>query len=173
MTNKTPSGARKHHKGTKPGTHKMGQMFFFFLLSSSVRLAQYCVNLSRWFTHETAAFCTEQCTTSSRISTSKSREALITACSNPWLSVWYAIFDYLYTCALKDHLATKRISTQAHWIRNTVVACTWAWDWKTGVCVLSIEQGTWIYPNEWMNEWMNKWSSENVMVLALSNSAWR
>ena len=39
-------------------------MFFFFLLSSD-GLAQYCVNLSRWFTHETAAFCTEQCTTPS------------------------------------------------------------------------------------------------------------
>jgi len=38
---------------------------FFFLLSSSDGLAHYCVNLSRWFTHETAAFCTEQCTTPS------------------------------------------------------------------------------------------------------------
>ena len=41
-------------------------MFFFLLLlllSSSDGLAQYYVNLSRWFTHETAAFCTEQCTT--------------------------------------------------------------------------------------------------------------
>ena len=36
----------------------------FFLLSSD-GLAQYCVNLSHWFTHETAAFCTEQCTTPS------------------------------------------------------------------------------------------------------------
>ena len=33
-----------------------------YLLSSD-RLAQYCVNLSRWFTHETAAFCMEECTT--------------------------------------------------------------------------------------------------------------
>ena len=32
---------------------------------SSDGLAQYCVNLSRWFTHETAAFCMEQCTTPS------------------------------------------------------------------------------------------------------------
>jgi len=38
--------------------------FFFFLLSSD-GLAQYCVNLSRWFTHETAAFYTEQRTTPS------------------------------------------------------------------------------------------------------------
>jgi len=38
--------------------------FFFFLLSSD-GLAQYCVNLSRWFTHETVAFSMEQCTTPS------------------------------------------------------------------------------------------------------------
>ena len=37
--------------------------FFFFFFLSSDGLAQYCVNLSRWFTHETAAFSTEQCTT--------------------------------------------------------------------------------------------------------------
>jgi len=61
MANKTPSGARKHRKGTKPTTRKMVQMFFFLL--SSDGLARYCVNLSQWFTHETAAFCTEQCTT--------------------------------------------------------------------------------------------------------------
>ena len=44
----------------------MSQMFFFlpaFFFLSSDGLAQYCVNLSRWFKHETAAFCTEQCTT--------------------------------------------------------------------------------------------------------------
>jgi len=35
----------------------------FFL--SSDGLAQCCVNLSRWFMHETAAFSTEQCTTPS------------------------------------------------------------------------------------------------------------
>ena len=40
---------------------------FFFLLSSD-GLAQYCMILSRWFTHETAAFCTERCTTPSLFS---------------------------------------------------------------------------------------------------------
>ena len=33
--------------------------FFFFSLLSLDGLAPYCVNLSRWFTHETAAFSTE------------------------------------------------------------------------------------------------------------------
>ena len=34
---------------------------FFFLSSSSDNLALHCLNLSRWFSHETAAFSTEQC----------------------------------------------------------------------------------------------------------------
>jgi len=35
MTNKTPSGARKHHKSksTNPRTRKTGQLFFFLLSS--------------------------------------------------------------------------------------------------------------------------------------------
>ena len=53
-----------------------GQIVFlsssFFL--SSDGLAQHCVNLSRWFTHETAAYSTEQCTTPSPL-TSKPRKA--------------------------------------------------------------------------------------------------
>jgi len=40
---------------------KRAKCFSFFQSSSSDGLAQYCVNLSRWFTHETA-FCMEQCT---------------------------------------------------------------------------------------------------------------
>jgi len=34
MTNKSPSGAIKHHEGTKPGARKMGEMFFFLSSSS-------------------------------------------------------------------------------------------------------------------------------------------
>ena len=39
--------------------------FIFFRLLSSDRLVLYCVNLSRWLTHETVAFCIERCTTPS------------------------------------------------------------------------------------------------------------
>jgi len=39
--------------------------FFLSFFLSSDGLAQYCVNLSRWFTHETAAFSTEQYSTPS------------------------------------------------------------------------------------------------------------
>jgi len=71
MANSTPSGAVKHRKSTEPESGQTVKMFFFlssffFLLSSSSDgLAQHCVNLSRWFTHETAAFSREQCTTPS------------------------------------------------------------------------------------------------------------
>jgi len=61
MTNKTPNGAEKYHESTEPESTKTTKLFFFLLLSSD-RLAQYCINLSRWFMHETAAFYTEQCT---------------------------------------------------------------------------------------------------------------
>jgi len=49
-----------------------------FLLSSD-GLAQYFVNLSRWFTHKTAAFSTEQCTTPSLF---RNIEASQGACSH-------------------------------------------------------------------------------------------
>ena len=45
------------------------------------------------------------------------------------------------------HLFTQQrheIITQDRWIRNTVSVCTWAWDRRTGVCIVfSIERGTW------------------------------
>jgi len=69
MANSTPSGAVKHRESTEPESGQTVKMFFFLsfflLLSSSDGLAQHCVNLSRWFTHETAAFYIEQCTTPS------------------------------------------------------------------------------------------------------------
>ena len=82
MTNKTPTGARKHRESTQPNSSKTAKLFFFLLLSfflSSDGLAQYCVNLSRWFTHETAAFSTEQCTTPSLF---HNFEASLGACSH-------------------------------------------------------------------------------------------
>jgi len=71
-----------------------GQIVFLLLLSfflPSDGLAQYCVNLLRWFTHETAAFSTEQCTTPSLF---HNFEALQGACSHHMLY-------YLYSHSLK------------------------------------------------------------------------
>jgi len=68
MTNKTPSGAEKHHENTEPESTKMTKLFFFLLLLLSPDgLAQYCINLSCWFKHETVAFYTEQCMTPSNL----------------------------------------------------------------------------------------------------------
>ena len=69
---KTPSGTEKHHESTEQESTKTPIVF----LLSSDGLAQYCINLSRWFTHE-AAFYTEQCTTPSLFTTSQSRKALV------------------------------------------------------------------------------------------------
>lgn len=41
-------------------THNLQNGQIFFLLISSDKLAQHCLNLSRWFSHETTAFSTEQ-----------------------------------------------------------------------------------------------------------------
>ena len=57
MTNKTPGGVEERQESIEPENSKMAKMFS----SSSEGLAQHCVN-SRWFAHETAAFYTEQCT---------------------------------------------------------------------------------------------------------------
>jgi len=69
MINKIPSGAEKHHESTEPESAKTTKLFFFFLFFLSfflqTVLAQYCVNLTHWFMHKTAAFYTEQCTTPS------------------------------------------------------------------------------------------------------------
>ena len=59
--------SRWHEKASRKYPTKqqqIGQIVILLFLSSD-GLAQYCVNLSRWFTHETAAFSTEQCTTPS------------------------------------------------------------------------------------------------------------
>jgi len=66
--NSTPSGAKKHHKSTEPESHQTAKMFFFLSSSSSDRLVQICVTLSRWFSQKTAAFFTEQCTSPSLFS---------------------------------------------------------------------------------------------------------
>ena len=111
MTNKTPSGARKHRKGTKPTTRKTAKCFsFFFLLSflffllSSDGLAQYCMTPSRWFTHETAAMHNPI----AFFTTLKSRKALITTHSKTMASsLGHHFHSYLYACTLKDCLANE------------------------------------------------------------------
>jgi len=109
VTNKTHNGARKRHESTQPNSSKTAKLFFFLLLSSD-GLAQYCVNLSRWFTHETAAFSTEQCTTPSLFHNFEVSQG---ACSHSLKHYGFLFWDAIcfictYACALKRHLATTR-----------------------------------------------------------------
>jgi len=77
----------------------------FFL--SSDGLAQCCGNLLRWFTHETTAFFTEQCTTPSLFHNFEVSQGVVATHLNTTASNLGRHFLYLYyACALKDHLAT-------------------------------------------------------------------
>ena len=65
LTNKTPSGAEKHHESTESENTKTTKLFFFFVFFRSFfRRASSILRQSLVLvTHETAAFYTEHCTT--------------------------------------------------------------------------------------------------------------
>jgi len=56
MMNNIPSGAKRHRES------------IFIFISSSDGLVQIGMTLSRWFSHKTAAFSNEQCTSPSLLS---------------------------------------------------------------------------------------------------------
>ena len=70
--------------------------FFLSFFLSSDGVAQYCVNLSRWFTHEKAAFSTEQCTTPSLFHNFEARKAHVATHLNTTASNLGRHFLYLY-----------------------------------------------------------------------------
>ena len=84
-------------------------MFFGFLLSTSDGLAQRCVNFSRWFTQETAAFYTEKCTAPPLLHNIVVSQGARSHLLKTMASTLGRHFLYLYgACALRDHLATAR-----------------------------------------------------------------
>ena len=100
MTNKTPRVAKNRRESTTPDTRKTGKLFFFLLLLLSDGLAQRRLNRSSWFSQETAAFHTEQCTSPSlfrNLQVFTRRLQLPTHLSTP--------FSCLYACALKRSLS--------------------------------------------------------------------
>ena len=62
MTNNLPSGAKKALQNYQTRKSLNGQSVFLLYLSSSTSDRLNCVTLLRWFSQETAAFYTKQCT---------------------------------------------------------------------------------------------------------------
>jgi len=104
MTNNTPSGAKKHRESTEPD----GQNVFLpssSSVSSSDWLVQICMT-SRWFLHKTAAFFTEQCTSSSLFS----RFEVTRGHLNRSLKNYGFLYDAIFSSRVRmrtDHLAAK------------------------------------------------------------------
>jgi len=105
MTKKTPSGARKYREGTKPGTRKTGQMFFFFLQTDYLNTVLTShAGLRTKQQHFLRSSAQPHCF----FTTSKSHKAHVST-QTLRLPIWDAIFFICtYACTLKDHLATTR-----------------------------------------------------------------
>ena len=86
--------SRKYHTRHSQNGQIVFLSFFFFFLSSD-NLAQRCLNLSRWFSHETAAFSTEQCNVPSLFATSKSSPGGCSCPLNNYGFICHAIFTFV------------------------------------------------------------------------------
>jgi len=119
MTNKIPSGTRKHHQSTKPGVRKRAKCisFFFFFLSSFFRQASSILyNLSWWFTHETAAFL-QSSAQPHRLFTKVLQGARNHSLKNYGFQFGMPFFQFhLYTCTLEHHLHV--VMTRNHYSRS-------------------------------------------------------
>ena len=127
--NNTPSGTKKHRKSTEPESRQTEKMFFFLSSSSSSSspssssdgLVQICITLSQWFSHKTAAFSTEQCTSPSVFS----RFEVSRSSANHSLKNYGFLCDAIFSSHVRlrtNHLAMKcnYYAAQDCWIRNTV-----------------------------------------------------
>ena len=97
-------------------SHQTAKMFFS---SSSDRLVQICVTLSWWFSHKTAAFFTEQCTSPLLFS----RFEVTRGDSNRSLKNYGFLCDAIFSSRVRmhtNHLARNVIIMQDCWIGNTV-----------------------------------------------------
>ena len=90
---------RYQTRNSQNGPNVFLSSFFFFFLLSSDRLVQICVTLSLWFSHKTAAFFTEQCTSPSL----SSRFEVTRGDSNRSLKNYGFLYDayflHVYACA--------------------------------------------------------------------------
>ena len=115
MTKNTPSGAKSIAKVPNQKVTRRPKCFSLFQnvflsssssSSSSDGLVQICVTLSRWFSHKTAAFFTEQCTSPSLFS----RFEVTRGDSNRSLKNYGFLYDAIFSSRVRmrtNHLATK------------------------------------------------------------------
>ena len=106
MTKNMSSSMKKYHESTKPESCQTVKMFSFFFFFYFRRASLKIVTLSRWFSHITAAFYTEQCINSLLL---QKNYGFI--CKTPFSSL---------VCMCTKYLAWIVIITQDWWIRNTV-----------------------------------------------------
>ena len=120
MTNNTPSGAKKHHKSTEPESCQTKINVFLSSSSSSDGLVQICVTLSRWFSHKTAAFSTEQRTSPSLFLCLKSHEAVWTT---HWRTMASFATPFFFMCmhVHKSHQWKRKIAElEKSWCAGSV-----------------------------------------------------
>ena len=150
MTNKTPSGARKHHESSKPKTCKTAKAFlssFFRGATCSSVLRVPLTPVSTWSSSLLYGAVHNPIACSQIRSLTRHSWPLT---QKLWLPVCDPIFSFLYTCTPKDHLAMKRNNC---WIRTTV-----------GI-YLGLGLKNWYMHcvfnrTRWMNEWVSEWVSE-------------
>ena len=98
MMNNKSSGDKKHRKSTEPESWQTAKINVF--LFSSDELVQIYVTISRWFSHKTAAFFTEQCTSPSLFSRIEVSQGDLNRSLKNYDFHYDAIFfPHMYTCA--------------------------------------------------------------------------
>ena len=154
MMNNTPSGMKKHRESTEP---EICQMFFFpSSSSSSDGLVQNYTTHSRWFSCQTAAFYTEQCTSPSPFHNFK-----VTWKASNWsLKNYMASFVMPFSSLVHmqtNHLATKQLLLlfKIDELKNTVVYM------ETGrVFVIHCWLGVWTELSQWFFREYCYWGSQ-------------
>ena len=107
MTSNMPTGAKKHRENTEPESHQMAKCFSFFFFFLFRQASSNCVTLSQWFSHKTAAFWPDQCTSPLLFHNLEvSRGG-----SNQSLKNYGFISDAIFKnwCMRTNHLATKQL----------------------------------------------------------------
>ena len=102
-------------------------------LSSSGGLAQYCVNFSWRFMHETAVFIWSSAVLFHNFEVSQGSHSHSLKKYGFQFGMSFSLYVHVHTSRSPSN--EPKLITQDRWIRNAVSVCTWAWDQRTSVCV--------------------------------------